>query len=129
MSQVIIITFGYLHDDPPQGAHITLDLRRHFRDPHVSPALRHLTAHDQEVREAVLDTAGIIPLIEATAAAVRAYMSGPSADENDLAVAVGCAGGRHRAATVGAELYDLLALDGYTVSLHHRDLDKAVVER
>jgi len=129
MPQVIIITFGHLHDDPPQGTHITLDLRRHFRDPHVSPALRHLTARDQEVREAVLDTAGIVPLIEATAAAVRAYMSGPSADENDLAVAVGCAGGRHRAATVGAELCDLLALDGYTVSLHHQDLDKAVVER
>lgn len=126
---IIIITFGYLHEEPPQLAHITLDLRRHFRDPHVSPALRHMTAHDPEVREAVLDTAGIVPLIEATAAMVRAYMSGPSADENDLAIAVGCAGGRHRAATVGGELYDLLVLDGYDVSLHHRDLDKAVVER
>lgn len=129
MSQVIIISFGYLHDDPPQGAHITLDLRRHFRDPHVDPALKHLTANDPQVRDAVLGTPGIVPLIEATAAAARAYMSGPSADDNDLAIVVGCAGGRHRAATVAAELYGVLALDDYDVSLHHRDLGKAVVER
>lgn len=126
---VIVISFGYLHGEPPEGAHITLDLRQHFRDPHVSPALRHLTAHDQEVREAVLDTAGIVPLIEATAAAVRAYSSGPSAENSDVVVAVGCAGGRHRAATVAAELLDLLDLDGYDTTLIHRDLARPVVER
>lgn len=126
---VIIISFGYLHGEPPEGAHVVWDLRKHFRDPHVSPALRHLTAHDKEVREAVLDTAGIIPLIEAMAAAARAYASGPSADDNDVVFGIGCAGGRHRAATVAAELRELLALDGYDTTLIHRDLDKPVVNR
>jgi len=62
---VEIVSFGYLHGPPPT-AHLILDLRSHFRDPHVDPGLRELTA----------------------------YRSGPSA--GPVTVAVGCAGGRHR---------------------------------
>lgn len=43
MTAVEIVSFGYLHGEPPQ-AHITLDLRNHFRDPHINPALREMTA-------------------------------------------------------------------------------------
>jgi hypothetical protein len=127
VSEITITSFGYLHGQPPT-AHLTVDLRAHFLDPDASPALRHLTARDQEVRNAVLDTAGIVPLIEATAAMARAYTSGPSADQHPLHIAVGCAGGRHRAPTVAAELQDLLSLDGYTVRLAHRDLAKPVAK-
>lgn len=52
---VEIVSFGYLHDAPP-AAHLTIDLRQHFRDPHVSPELRFMTADDAPVREAVLNT-------------------------------------------------------------------------
>lgn len=128
MPQITITSFGYLHGEPP-AAHVTLDLRRHFRDPHFNPDLKHLTARDQRVRKAVLSTAGILPLIDATAATAKAYCSGPSADKHQLHIAVGCAGGRHRAATVVVELHALLLLDGYDVTVEHRDLDKAVVER
>jgi RNase adaptor protein for sRNA GlmZ degradation len=124
---VRIITFGYLHGGAP-GAHVTLDLRTHFKDPHVSPALRHMTAHDAEVRAAVAATPGIAALVEATVAAVLAYRSGPSA--GPVTVAVGCAGGRHRAATVGMRLAQILA-DSHAVpvTLAHRDLTKDVVNR
>lgn len=129
MSQISIISFGFLHGEPPKNAHVVWDLRRHFRDPHIDPALRHLTARDPQVVAAVLDAPGIGLLIESMATSARAYMSGPSAHGNDLVYAVGCAGGRHRAATVAARLYDLLALDRYDVTLIHRDLEMAVVER
>lgn len=52
---VEIESFGYLHGEPP-AAHLTIDLREHFRDPHVSPELRYMTAHDEPVRTAVLNT-------------------------------------------------------------------------
>jgi UPF0042 nucleotide-binding protein len=124
---VEITTFGYLHGAPPE-AHITLDLRQHFRDPHVSPEMRHLTARDAKVRAAVLATPGIVPLIEATAAAVAAYQAGPSAGR--VTVAVGCAGGRHRAATVGRTLAAMLAeRHAGPITLTHRDLGKDVVNR
>jgi RNase adaptor protein for sRNA GlmZ degradation len=138
---VTITSFGYLHGAPP-AAHITLDLRRHFRDPHVNPELRNRTAHDQAVRDIVLTTPGIRDLIDSAIGAVRAYQAGPGG--GDVHIAIGCAGGRHRAATVAAELADALgdalgdaladalgdALgDHRQVTLTHRDLDKPVVHR
>ncbi|GAA4377312.1 hypothetical protein GCM10023088_37020 [Actinomadura verrucosospora] len=126
-AEVQVTTFGYLHGDPPAGAHIVLDLRHHFRDPHAVRGLRDLTARDAEVRAAVLATAGIRPLIDATGAAVLAYLSGPSA--GPVMVAVGCAGGRHRAATVGSVLAAMLADLDVPVTLAHRDIAKAVVQR
>ena len=127
MNPVSITTFGYLHDAPPEAT-LTLDLRTHFRDPHVSPELRYMTARDEAVRTAVLTTPGIQPLIDATAAAVKAYLCGPSA--GPVHVAVGCAGGRHRAATVGDILARTLTnLWDIHASVVHRDLDKDVVAR
>lgn len=120
--KIEIISFGYLHGDPP-AAHLTLDLRHHFRDPHVSPELRHMTAEDAPVRKAVLGTIGILPLISATVRVVHAFQQGPSA--GTIRVAVGCAGGRHRAATVARALASVLGTDYLT----HRDMSKDVVDR
>ncbi|MEV4457352.1 RNase adapter RapZ [Microbispora sp. NPDC049633] len=124
--QVCIKSFGYLHGDPP-AAHLTIDLRQHFKDPHVSPELRYMTAHDEPVRTTVLNTPGIADLIEAAATAVTAFLSGPSA--GPVLVADGCAGGRHRAPVFAHLLANRLRNKGLTVALHHRDLDKPIVER
>ncbi|MFD8545637.1 ATPase [Streptomyces sp. NPDC059649] len=126
MPTVDVISFGYLHGEPP-AAHLTLDLRHHFRDPHVSPELRHLTALDAVVRKAVLDTPGIPALIEATADAVVAFTRGPSA--GPVRVAVGCAGGRHRAAAFAMALKTALAAEDIAAVVDHRDLHRPVVER
>ncbi|GAB2722347.1 RapZ C-terminal domain-containing protein [Kitasatospora kifunensis] len=124
---VRVVSFGFLHGAPPEGAHLVLDLRHHFRDPHVDPALRYLTAHDEPVRRAVLTTPGIRELIACTAGAVEAFDLGPF--RGPVLIAVGCAGGRHRAATVAMVLADRLRKLGLSVELVHRDLDKQVVER
>ncbi|AKA61793.1 RNA binding protein [Streptomyces phage Maih] len=117
-----IISFGYLHGDPP-AAHITLDLRHHFRDPHVRPELRHLTAHDAEVQAAVATTPGIVELVSAGVRMVHAFGKGPT--PGPVRVAVGCAGGRHRAASFAIFLGAALG----TVHVEHRDLLKPVVDR
>lgn len=123
---VEITSFGYLHDPPPP-AHLTIDLRHHFRDPHVSPELRYMTANDEPVRTAVLNTPGITDLVNATAAAVAAFASGPST--GTVTVADGCAGGRHRAPAFATALAEQLRKAGHTVTVHHRDIDKPVVQR
>lgn len=126
MIRTVIASFGYLHAAPPQ-AHITLDLRKHFRDPHVSPDLRYMTAFDEPVQRAVRATPGIPQLTEAAVAAVIAFLAGPSAA--DLTVAVGCAGGRHRAAVVAADIASALSAKRIPAQLVHRDLHQPVVER
>lgn len=126
LTTIDVVSFGYLHAAPPE-AHLILDLRRHFRDPHVDPALRQQTAHDLPVRQAVLATPGIRELIAGTALLADAFDAGPS--EAPLTIAVGCAGGRHRAATVAMALARRLAKTGTAIRLTHRDLDKPVVDR
>jgi UPF0042 nucleotide-binding protein len=126
MAAVDITSFGYLHDGPP-AAHLTVDLRQHFRDPHVSPELRHMTADDEPVRTAVLNTPGLSALVQAVTAAVEAFASGPSAGA--VTVAAGCAGGRHRAPTFARALADLLSAAGHQITVQHRDMDKPVVQR
>ncbi|MFJ3141692.1 ATPase [Streptomyces halstedii] len=126
MTHVEIISFGYLHNPPP-AAHLTLDLRHHFRDPHVAPELRHMTANDEPVRAAVLGTPGIVDLVAAAAAAVNAFAAGPST--GTVLVANGCAGGRHRAPTFAQALADQLTADGHTVTVLHRDLHQPVINR
>lgn len=123
---VEIVSFGYLHDAPP-AAHLTLDLRAHFRDPHVSPELRYMTADDAPVRAAVRSTPGIRDLVDAAARAVDAFAAGPSA--GPVTVVCGCQGGRHRAPTVARDLASRLTDAGHTVTVHHRDLTKPVVQR
>ncbi|MFC6081666.1 RapZ C-terminal domain-containing protein [Sphaerisporangium aureirubrum] len=123
---VEIVSFGYLHGEPPP-AHLIVDLRHHFKDPHVSPELRCMTAHDEPVRATVLGTPGITHLVQATASAVLAFLAGPNA--GTVTVADGCAGGRHRAPTFAMALADLLMRMGVAVDLHHRDLSKPVVQR
>ncbi|MFD8598391.1 ATPase [Kitasatospora sp. NPDC059646] len=133
-SAINVVSFGYLHGDPPP-AHLVLNLTKHFRDPHVSPALRYMDANDLPVRQAVLATPGVRELICAASLLVDAYDVGPVdapltvAVDAPLTVAVGCAGGRHRAATVAMALADRLGKTGIPVHLEHRDLAKPVVER
>lgn len=123
---VEIMSFGYLHGDPPP-AHLTIDLRHHFRDPHVSTELRYMTADDEPVRATVLGTPGITELVEATARAVDAFAAGPSG--GTVTVAGGCAGGRHRAPTFASALADRLTLAGHHVTVTHRDIRRPVVQR
>ncbi|MFG3254934.1 ATPase [Streptomyces sp. NPDC048172] len=126
MVAVEIVSFGYLHGEPPP-AHLTIDLREHFRDPHVSPELRYMTADDEPVRAAVLNTPGVAELVEAAATAVAAFASGPSA--RVVTVADGCAGGRHRAPTFARALAERLRAAGHSVTVRHRDMGKPVVAR
>ncbi|MEU9796887.1 P-loop ATPase [Streptomyces sparsogenes] len=152
-ADVTIVSVGRLHDsaegeyaDILQRATIALDLRAHFRDPHVRADLRQLTAHDQVVRDTVMDTPGVREVLAATALQVQGYLAGPTAAP--VTVVTQCAGGRHRAATTAMALRAVVAGDveqaaaygldeaakpfadrDLVVDLVHRDLDKDVVNR
>lgn len=126
MTTVEIVSFGHGHSPAPK-AHVVLDLSKHFRDPHVSPGLRYLTAEDRVVRRTVLRTAGVRRLLRATVRQVRAFEAGPSG--GSIVVAVGCVGGRHRSAVVAHYLARRLTRRGLEVVLRHRDIGRPVLER
>lgn len=121
---VTITSFGYLHGTAP-AADIPLDLRESYRDPHFDPALRDLNADDPRVMTAVLETPGIPALVRAVAAAVRDL----TRDGRPVTVAVGCAGGRHRAPAVATLVAALLEVSGVPVTTVHRDIEEPVIHR
>lgn len=124
--EVTIVSFGYGHGGPPP-AHAVYDVRHHFKDPHVRPGLRGLTAEDPAVTAAVTGTPGVQRLVVAIALAVQSMLDGPQ--PGPVTVAVGCAGGRHRSAVIAeraaARLRDLCI----PVTVTHRDMHRPVIER
>lgn len=122
MATVEVMSFGHLHG--PVVADRVEDLRP-FRDPHAAANLRHLTANDEQVRAAVLGTPGIPELVRE----VAEWANKQAATANTVTLAVGCAGGRHRAPTVAREIAARLRDAGHTVTVRHRDIDKPVVQR
>lgn len=118
-----LISFGFLHGAPPADAYV-VDLRP-YRDPHINPELREMTARDQVVVDTVLGTPGIPELILDTYLDTQHELSGGY----DHTIAVGCSGGRHRAPVFAEQVAAALREHGWPVDLVHRDLDKPVVHR
>lgn len=119
-----VISFGFLHAEPPIEADLIIDLRL-FRDPHIDPALREMTARDQTVVDTVLRTPGITEKI--TSLAFHAHLE--LTEGFDVTIAVGCSGGRHRAPVVADQVAAAVRAYGWQADVVHRDLDKPVVHR
>lgn len=119
-----VISFGYGHGEPPV-AHVVVDVRR-LRDPHVSPRMRYLTAEDPEVAAVVMATPGVRGLIGSLIALAHSFRRVPGAP---AVIAVGCAGGRHRAPAIAAEVARRLECQGVPVVLVHRDIGAPVIEQ
>ncbi|MGK5733305.1 RapZ C-terminal domain-containing protein [Streptomyces sp. URMC 124] len=126
VTDVVVTSFGFGHGPVPE-AHIVVDLRQHFRDPHVRPGLREMTVRDRPVRRAVMRTPGIRPVLKATLAQVKAFRRGPSAGV--VTIAFGCVGGRHRSAVAAHVLARRLRRRGLSVELRHRDIRRPVISR
>lgn len=122
-----LISFGYLHGAPPADATVVVDVRHHYRDPHREPGTRCLTALDTEIRNKVLATPGVPELIVGLSAVAAAYAGTPAGITT--VIAIGCAGGRHRSATIANEITVRLQTWSIPVTVKHRDIDRPVVDR
>lgn len=113
---ITVISFGFLHDNPPQ-ADVTLDLRRLLADPAHVPSGHMLDQRgdiDEAVYEFVLATPGASILAEETGRLVRRM-----ARIKPIVVALGCAGGKHRAAAMARAIAEELMDHGCEVAVTH----------
>lgn len=127
MATIHITTLGLGHAPAPTTDIPLIDLRP-YRDPHIRPEFRQLTAHDQAVRDTVRTTPGIPQLLAATIAEITNYAN-RHPQQDTITVATACIGGRHRGPAFGMDLQDALAALGHTVTRHDRDLNKPVINR
>lgn len=110
---VRVISFGYLHSDPP-GAHLVLDVRQYLSDP---AAVRHLLdsdGRDPRVAAVVSATPGAADTVAVLARFAATF------PQPDCVIAVGCAGGRHRSVALAEAVGALLRGDGHPVTVEHR---------
>lgn len=119
-----IISFGYGHPEGIPQADLVIDLRP-YRDPHLHPDFRQLTAFDQEVRDTVRTTPGIPQLLTETLQQVDQL----AANGHTITIATGCVGGRHRGPAFALDLAEALQNLGHHVDWIHRDINKPIIQR
>ncbi len=117
---VKIISFGFKFG-PPAEADIMFDVRC-LPNPFYISDLKHKTGLDAEVFDYVVSFDSSKKLIEKLRDLLEfslpLYLE---EGKNQLVVAIGCTGGKHRSVTVARSLNDFLLNSGYNSSAEHRD--------
>ncbi|MFE4604449.1 hypothetical protein ACFRKE_26745 [Kitasatospora indigofera] len=129
-ARVEITSYGVLHQDPPSGDALTLDLTTALRNPPEDPAVREVmiasTGLDQVVHDYVLATPGAVEIAERTV--LRVLAQAAAVPDQTVALHVYCRGGRHRSVALARTVGELLQAQGASVSVTHRHVHLPVVE-
>ena len=121
---VTVLSFGFKYGIP-EDADLVFDVR-FLPNPYYDEHLRPLTGQVQAVRDYVMrgTTAEIFlkKLYDMIDFLLPNYIN---EGKNQLVIAVGCTGGKHRSVTIARALYEHLEAAGeYGIRIDHRDIDK-----
>ena len=121
---VTVLSFGFKYGIP-EDADLVFDVR-FLPNPYYDEHLRPLTGQVQAVRDYVMQggtaDAFLKKLYDMIDFLLPNYIN---EGENQLVIAVGCTGGKHRSVTIARALYEHLEAAGeYGIRIDHRDIDK-----
>ena len=121
---VTVLSFGFKYGIP-EDADLVFDVR-FLPNPYYDEHLRHLTGQVQAVRDYVMQggtaDAFLKKLYDMIDFLLPNYIN---EGKNQLVIAVGCTGGKHRSVTIARALYEHLEAAGeYGIRIDHRDIDK-----
>ena len=120
---ITVLSFGFKYGIPAD-ADLVFDVR-FLKNPYYVPELKKRTGLEQDVRDYVLSSPMAPEFLDKLEDMIRFLIPGYIAEgKNQLVVAVGCTGGRHRSVTVAYELEKRLAKTEYGVKAEHRDVLK-----
>ncbi len=115
-----ILSFGFKYGLPPE-ADIVLDVRC-LPNPFYVPELKDLTGSDKPVSDYVMAAPESQQLLEDYKAMLKTSLPlYVKEGKNQLTVAVGCTGGRHRSVTIARLLGEYCQALGYAPAVQHRD--------
>ena len=120
--QVTLSSFGYKYGLP--DAETIWDVR-FLQNPYYVPGLKEGTGLDSEVADYVLDNDAARKFFAVFIPFLLLFLQGHAdAGRQEMRLAVGCTGGRHRSVAVVEELKRLLAAHRIETRVAHRDMDK-----
>lgn len=120
---VTILSFGFKYGIPTD-ADLVFDVR-FLPNPYYVEDLRKKTGNEQEVRDFVMNCKEydqfLTKIVDLLVFLTPQYIK---EGKNQLVVAIGCTGGKHRSVTVANGIYGDLKEKNYSVKIEHRDISK-----
>lgn len=108
----------------PRSADMVFDCR-FLQNPHWVDNLRPLTGQDAPVAEYVQNDPRYRTFLDSISALCSNLLPAYKDEgKSHFSIALGCTGGRHRSVAVTEALARALALDGWQVSIRHRELER-----
>lgn len=122
---VTVLSFGF-KNGIPSDADLVFDVR-FLPNPYYVDDLKTKTGNDREVQEYVMNCSQAGEFLDKLSDMVQFLIPNYVAEgKNQLVVAIGCTGGKHRSVTIANKLYEILKKDReYKVKMEHRDIEKA----
>lgn len=122
---VTVLSFGF-KNGIPSDADLVFDVR-FLPNPYYVDDLKTKTGNDREVQEYVMNCSQAGEFLDKLSDMVQFLIPNYVAEgKNQLVVAIGCTGGKHRSVTIANKLYDILKKNReYKVKIEHRDIEKA----
>ncbi len=118
---ITVLSFGFKYGIPAD-ADLVFDVR-FLKNPYYVPELKVLTGQDQAVRDYVLSSPMASEFLEQLESLLLFLIPGYIEEgKNQLVIAIGCTGGKHRSVTVAHELAGRLAKTEYGLKTEHRDV-------
>ena len=121
---VTVLSFGF-KNGIPSDADLVFDVR-FLPNPYYVDELKTKTGNDKEVQEFVMNCAQAGTFLDKLSDMVQFLIPNYVIEgKNQLVVAIGCTGGKHRSVTIANKLYEILKEDReYKVKIEHRDIEK-----
>jgi UPF0042 nucleotide-binding protein len=118
---ITLVSFGYKYGIP-SDADIVFDVR-FLPNPYYDENLRHMTGNQEPVRDYVMkDPDAEVFLNRLYELLTFLFPKYIAEGKNQLVIAIGCTGGRHRSVTVTNALYERIKDLDYGVKAEHRDI-------
>ncbi|MCR5002542.1 MAG: RNase adapter RapZ [Lachnospiraceae bacterium] len=126
---VTIVSFGFKYGIPID-ADLVFDVR-FLPNPYYFEELKHLSGNDREVRDYVMSFKEADEFLDKLVDMLSFLMPNYIIEgKNQLVIAIGCTGGKHRSVTLANALYDRLSgHEDYGFKIEHRDIEKDALRK
>lgn len=126
---ITVMSFGFKYGIP-QDADLVFDVR-FLPNPYYIEDLKPKTGNDSEVRDYVMDNDKAREFLAKLTGMIDFLIPNYILEgKNQLVIAIGCTGGKHRSVTLANALYQFLEpKDNYGVRIEHRDIGKDAITK
>ncbi len=120
---VTVLSFGFKYGIP-QDADLVFDVR-FIPNPYYKVEMRPFTGNDKLIRDYVMDFEVSKQFLQRLSSMLEFLIPNYVKEgKNNLIIAIGCTGGKHRSVTLANELYEKLLESQSSVYFEHRDIYK-----